>query len=368
MKQFLSFIKKEFYHILRDRQTTFILLGMPIAQIIIFGFALTNEVKNADMLVFNQNPSAFSAQLIQEIDASRYFTIKETVNSTEEINQLFKRNKAKIALVIPPNFSIDAVKENKATVQIIADATDPNIATTLTNYVSNIIRQFQQNQQPTVHLPMQIQTETHMLYNPELKGAYSFVPGVMAMVLMLICTMMTSIAIVKEKESGTMEILLASPAKPMMVVLAKAVPYFSLSVINVVSILLLSVTLLGVPIKGNLLLLFAEATLFIITCLSIGLLISTSTNSQQVAMLISLMGMFLPTIMFSGFMFPIENMPKPMQIITNIVPAKWFYTIAKSVMIKGLGWSAIWKETLVLLGMTSFFVTLSIKKFHIRLV
>jgi ABC-2 type transport system permease protein len=206
-----------------------------------------------------------------------------------------------------------------------------------------------------------------MLYNPQLKGAYNFVPGVMAMILMLVCTLMTSIAIVREKERGTMEVLLASPLKPILVILAKALPYLALSMVNIASILLLSVYVLELPIAGSLVLLVGESILFTVTALSLGLLVSSITASQQVAMLISLMGMFLPTLMFSGFMFPIENMPPPLQVISNLVPAKWYFFIVKAVMIKGLGIASIWKETLILSGMTLFFLGLSLKKFKIRL-
>jgi ABC-2 type transport system permease protein len=206
-----------------------------------------------------------------------------------------------------------------------------------------------------------------MLYNPQLKGAYSFVPGVMAMVLMLVCTMMTAITVVREKEMGTMEIMLVSPIKPLRIVVAKAVPYLLLSIINISSILLLSVFVLDVPIRGFLPLLVFESILFTLTCLAFGLLISSSTDSQQTAMFISLTGMFLPTIMLSGFMFPIENMPLPLRILSNIVPAKWFYYIVKEVMIKGLGMAAVWKETLILTGMMVFLLLLAIKRFKIRL-
>jgi ABC-2 type transport system permease protein len=200
-----------------------------------------------------------------------------------------------------------------------------------------------------------------------MKCSYNFVPGVMAMVLMLVCAMMTSISIVREKELGTMEVILVSPIVPIRVVIAKMVPYFLLSTINIASILLLSVFILDVPIQGSLGLLVAEALLFTITVLALGLLISTVAGSQQTAMLISLMGLFLPTVMLSGFMFPVENMPIPLQVISNIVPAKWFYYIVKNVMIKGLGFTYIWKETLVLVGMTTFFMMVSIKKFKTRL-
>jgi ABC-2 type transport system permease protein len=206
-----------------------------------------------------------------------------------------------------------------------------------------------------------------MLYNPQLKGAFNFVPGVMAMVLLLVCTMMTAITIVREKETGTMEILLVSPVKPMRVVIAKAVPYLLLSTINIISILLLSVFVLEVPINGSLTLLMGISILFILVSLSLGLLISAATATQQTAMFISLVALFLPTIMLSGFMFPVENMPLPLRVVSNVVPAKWYYSMVKSVMIKGLGIEAIWKELAVLNGMLLFFITVAIRKFKIRL-
>src|SRR6476620_10360324 len=206
-----------------------------------------------------------------------------------------------------------------------------------------------------------------MLYNPQLKGAYSFVPGVMAMVLMLVCTMMTAITIVREKETGTMEVMLVSPIQPLKIIIAKAVPYLFLSIVNITSILLLSVFVLHVPINGSILLLSVESILFTLTCLAFGLLISSSTDSQQTAMFISLTGMFLPTIMLSGFMFPIENMPLPLRVLSNVVPAKWYYLIVKDVMIKGVGLESVWKETLILTGMMFFLLTMAIRKFKIRL-
>ena len=367
MKQFISFVKKEFHHILRDRQTFFILLGMPLVQIIIFGFALTNEIKNANFVVLDGANDAASQQLISEISASRFFSFNKNIYSYKEIENAFQRDEAKIAIVFPPAFASDLQHLNKAQVQIIADAADPNTATTLTNYLSAIIRDYQKRLTQNLDLPYTVTVEQRMLYNPQLKGAYNFVPGVMAMVLMLVCTMMTAITIVREKERGTMEVMLVSPVQPLKIIIAKAVPYLLLSIFNIISILLLSVYVLEVPIKGNLILLMGEGILFIITCLSFGLLISNVTDSQQTAMFISLIGMFLPTIMLSGFMFPIENMPLPLRIISNIVPAKWFYTIVKSVMIKGLGLKFIWKETLILLGMTLLLLGLTLKNFKIRL-
>ncbi|HQQ95628.1 MAG TPA: ABC transporter permease [Cyclobacteriaceae bacterium] len=367
MKQFFFFIRKEFYHLLRDPRTMIILFGMPLMQILIFGFALTNEVKNSRIAILDNAKDAATQSIIQQLEASRYFDIIQVLSGNSELEPAFQEGKIKLAVVFPAGFQQSLGHENAAPIQIIADATDPNVANTLTNYASSIIYDYQASIMDHAALPMTIKTEMRMLYNPQLKGSYNFVPGVMAMVLMLVCAMMTSISIVREKELGTMEIILVSPIVPIRVIIAKMVPYFLLSAVNIGSILMLSVFVLDVPIQGNLVLLVGECLLFTVTVLALGLLISSLADSQQVAMLISLMGLFLPTIMLSGFMFPVENMPIPLQVISNIVPAKWFYYIVKNVMIKGLTFSYIWKETLILVGMTIFFMVVSIRKFKIRL-
>ncbi|CAN5390176.1 ABC transporter permease [soil metagenome] len=367
MNQFIAFVKKEWYHILRDPRTLFILFGMPIVQIVIFGFALTNEVKNSKFAVLDNAKDEASLIITERIAASNYFDLSANLHSQKEIESIFKEGLVKVVIIFPPKFRETLFRTNAASIQIVTDASDPNTATTLSNYASAILLDYQKEINKGRETPFTINVESGMLYNPQLKGAFNFVPGVMAMVLMLVCTLMTSIAIVREKELGTMEILLVSPLRPILVILAKTVPYLFLSMINIASILLLSYFVLDLPIQGSLLLLVALSILFIITTLSLGLLISSITSSQQTAMLISLMGMFLPTIMLSGFLFPIENMPIPMQVISNLVPAKWYFYIVKALMIKGLGITAIWKETLILTGMTLFLLTLSIRKFNIRL-
>ncbi|MBS3915532.1 MAG: ABC transporter permease [Bacteroidetes bacterium] len=367
MKQFWSFIRKEFLHVFRDRKTLIILFGMPVVQILIFGFALTNEIKNSRIMVLDAAHDIQSSRLISKIQASRYFQVTQIVHNEAEIQEGFRGGNVNIAIVFPLNFGHDLESGERPQLQVLADASDPNLATALTNYVSNITADYQREIQK-INTPIPtIVPEIKMMYNPQLKGAPNFVPGVMALVLLLVCVMMTAVSIVREKETGTMEILLVSPFKPILVILSKTIPYLFVSLINVGSILLLSVLVLDLPIHGSLLLLLLESTLFIITCLILGIFISVKTQTMQAAMLISLMGMLLPTMLFSGFMFPIENMPKPLQIISNIIPSKWFYIIVKSIMIKGLGWEAIWKETLYLLGIAVFFFALGMKNFKIRL-
>ncbi len=367
MKQFFSFVRKEFHHVLRDRKTLLLLFGLPIAQIILFGFALTNEIKDSKIVVCDYANDAASQQITKKLEAGNNFILEKTIMSHRQIDDAFKEGKIKMAVIFPAGFYNDLMHQNKAQIQIITDASDPNTATALNNYASLIIMDYQQELMKEQSIPYQINTEIRMIYNPELKGSTNFVPGVMALVLMLVCVLMTSVSIVREKENGTMEVLLVSPFNPFLVIISKAIPYLVLSLINLAIILLLSVYLLDTPINGNIILLVLESTLFIITSLSIGLLISNLTSSQEVAMLISLLGMLLPTMLFTGFMFPLENMPLALRAFANIVPAKWYFIIVKNVMIKGLGFSYIWKETLILLGMTVFIITITIKRFKIRL-
>ena len=367
MKQFLSFVKKEFRHVLRDKRVLLILFGMPVVQVLLFGYALTNEVKDTKIVIVDYAKDEASQQIVSKIDASHYFNIEKNLLSHEGIEAAFKKGKIKAALVFPAKFGENLSHENQAQVQIIADATDINAANQITAYLTAIIMNYQAERNQLSKIPYQIIPETRMLYNPELKGAPNFVPGVMAMVLLLVCVMMTAIAIVKEKETGTMEVLLVSPMKPWTIIVSKAAPYLILSLIDLVAILILSIYVLDVPVKGNIFLLLAESTLFILTCLMLGILISIQTSSQEIAMLISLVGMMMPTMMLSGFMFPIENMPYALQLISNVIPSKWYYIIVKTVMIKGAGFGAVWKETLILSGITVVLFLVSLKKFKIRL-
>ncbi len=369
MKQFMAFVKKEFVHVLRDRKTLLILIGMPIMQILLFGFAMSNEIKKTKVVIVDQAIDNSSAKLIARIDASEYFDaeIRDLTITDFNIEAAFKKGDLKILLIIPPSFESEILHEGSAQLRIIADASDPNTASLLTTYLSSIIQDFQKDNLSIQTIPYNIEPQVRMIYNPQLLSAHNFVPGVMALVLMLVFVMMTAITIVREKELGTMEVLLVSPYKPALVMISKTVPYLALSWINLVTIVLLGVFVMGLPFNGSVLLLFAESTLFILTCLTIGIFISNITSSQQVAMLISLMGMMLPTVLLSGFVFPLENMPKLLQWISNVIPARWYYVIVKDIMIKGTGFMDILKETIALLTITAFFFIMSIKKFKQRL-
>lgn len=319
------------------------------------------------MLICDQARDVASERIISSFRASKQFEIKVFTDDPGTIESAFRRGNISIALIFPPHFADDLAHQKKGQIRIIADASDPNTATTLTGYASRIIGEYQASLMGLNTLPYQINTEIRMYYNPELNSTVNFVPGVMALILLLICVMMTSVSIVREKETGTMEVLLVSPFNPFLVIISKAIPYLALSLVNLTIILLLSVYVLQMPVNGSLLLLYAVSTLFIITALSLGLLISNSTDSQQAAMLIALMGMMVPTILFTGFMFPLENMPYALQLIANIIPSKWYYIIVKAIMVKGLGISAIWREVMVLAGMTVLLLLINYKKFKIRL-
>jgi ABC-2 type transport system permease protein len=352
--------------VLRDKRVLLILFGMPVVQVLLFGFALTNEIKNTKIVIVDHSKDYTTQQIITKIAASNYFDIEKNLSSEKQIESVFKEGEIKAAVIFPVDFSKRLSHGKNAQIQVITDATDINIARQITTYLSAIITDFQKENN-LVQIPYQIIPDTRMLYNPSLKGAPNFVPGVMAMVLLLVCVMMTAIAIVKEKETGTMEVLLVSPMKPWTIIVSKAAPYLILSLIDLLSILIISVIVLDVPVNGSIFLLFAESTLFILTCLMLGILISIQTSSQEVAMLISLIGMMMPTMMLSGFMFPIENMPYALQLLSSILPSKWYYIIVKGVMVKGAGIAAVWQETLILAGITLLLFFVSLKKFKIRL-
>lgn len=366
MKQFLSFVRKEFYHILRDPLTLFIMFLLPVIMLVILGKAISTEFKNTSVVVWDQSKTPLSQTLINEIGHNNYFSVYSYANSNEEINQLFKKGKIKAAIVIPVSFADDLIATKRADIQLIADASDPNQASTVTNYLQAILLQNQQLSQSNVKIEV-INQEVKMLFNPQMESSYNFVPGLIGMIMLLICALMTSISIVREKETGTMEILLVSPLKPTSIILSKAIPYLLVSYIDIIIILCISYWIFDVPIVGSLVLILALCLIYTITSLSLGLLISSITKTQQVAMMISLIGLMLPSMLLSGLIFPIENMPVILQVVSCIVPARWFVEALRDVMIQGTGLEIIWKQCLIMLVMTVVLLVASIKKFKNRL-
>ena len=366
-RQLIAFIQKEFRHILRDRRSMMILLGMPIIQIILFGFAISNEIKNVAVAVFDPSNDPASQRIIHRIEASEFFTVAYFPQHPKEIDMLFQEGKIELGILFNDGFEKRLRQTGDAAIQLLTDATDPNQASMMVGYASNIIADCTREWMEEFRVPIQIVPEVRMLYNPRMKSAYNFVPGVMGLILMLICAMMTAIAIVREKETGTMELLLASPMKPGAVIFSKVVPYFTLSIINLITILLLSVFVLGVPVSGSLFWLIIISFLFIFVALSLGILISTIVRTQVAAMLMSGMGLMMPVMILSGMIFPIENMPIILQVLSNVVPAKWYIRAVKVLMIEGLSVSFVLKEFAILAFMALLLITISLKKFKIRL-
>lgn len=352
---------------MRDKRSMIILIGLPVMMMLLFGFALSNEVKNTNIAILDNAQDEASHHLTERFEQSNYFSVYQQLHNEKEIEEIFRQGKVRLVVIFPQNFANGLAHANAGQIRLIGDASDPNTANIIINYAAAIIRDYQAELIDNQDIPYTIKVETRMLYNPQLLSTFNFVPGVMTLILMLLGAMMTSVSIVKEKENGTMEILLVSPMKPIFVVISKAIPYMVLCFVDVLIILLMAYTVLDMPMRGSLALLLAESMLFILTTLSLGLLISAAVNSQQVAMFISLVGLLMPSLIFSGFMFPIENMPIPMQVISNIVPTKWYYSIVKSIMVKGLDFSFVYKQTAILVLMTLFFLALAIKNFKVRL-
>ncbi len=364
MKIFIAFVTKEFKHILRDVRTLLFLVGMPVLLILLFGYAITTEVREVPIAVVDLSKDELSQKTINRLSASEYFDLKVVADDVSEGEVYMRKSIVRMVLVFP----LDYAKDANSKVQLLIDATDPNEATQVVEYVKPIIAMTKMGSQPSegTDLPT-IQVDTKLLYNPQMKASYNFVPGVMGLVLMLICAMMTSIAVVREREMGTMEVLLVSPIKPITIILSKAVPYMTVSMLIVVIILLLSSFVLNVPILGSVFLVLLLSVIYSIVALALGLLISTIADSQQSAMLISGMGLMLPVMLLSGMIFPIESMPIFLQVLSNIIPAKWYIIALKDVMIKGLGVEYILQELFILVAMMFVFFAVSIKRFKIRL-
>ena len=351
MKQFRSFVIKESRHILRDKRTMLILFGMPVMLMFIFGFAITNDVKNVRTVVVTSQMDHQTQTVIDRLAASEYFTITATVPTPEDAERLVRNQKADLAIVFSQDFA-----SKHSGLQFIVDGADPNMAQQWTNYATGVIAN-----------PQSSLVNTKMLYNPQMRSAYNFVPAIMGMLLMLVCAMMTSISIVREKERGTMEVLLVSPVKPLMIIIAKAVPYLVMAFVILVTILLMARFVLDVPLQGSLVWIFVVSAIYILLALSLGLLVSNIATSQLMALLICAMVLLIPIVMLSGMIFPVESMPAPLQWLSAIVPPRYYIEAMRKLMIMGVGIKEVAREVTVLTVMTLFLLVVSLKKFKTRL-
>ena len=362
---FRGFVLKEVRHILRDRRTMLILFGMPIIQLILFGFVIRNEIEDVKIAVLDQSGDHVSVAVRDRIVASRYFTpVLETTNF-QSVETALQSGEVKLALIFDSQFAKRLGRNGIANLRLVVDATDPNAARTMIAYASAIVADYQRE-----HLGMRqigVIPEVRMRYNPSLKSVFLFVPGIMAIILMLVSALMTSVTIAREKELGTMEILLVSPLRPFQIIIGKVLPYLVLSFVNVLTILGIANFMFAVPVQGSLALLLAICLLFIICALALGVLISTRTSTQQTATMISLAGLLLPTIILSGFIFPVSSMPVPLQFLSHFIPAKWFLIAVRGIMLKGVGIIEIWKPVAIISVMTVALLAASVKNFQIRL-
>lgn len=359
MKEFWSFIIKETQHIMRDRRTMMILFGMPIILMLIFGFAISTDVRNVRTVVVMSQIDHQTQRMINALDESEYFKVLYKVHTPAEAEQLIRNQKADMGIV----FSTDFASKHGG-VQLIIDGTDPNMAQQYNNYASQIMgTQLMNVMQKKVPSAIALK----MLYNPQMKSSYNFVPGIMGILLMLICAMMTSISIVREKERGTMEVLLVSPVRPFLIILAKAVPYLVLAFVVLLAILLMSRYVLFVPIAGSLWLILLVSTIYIFMALSLGLLISTIAKTQMAALLMSAVMLLMPCTMLSGMMFPIESMPHVLQWVAALIPPRYYISAMRKLLIMGVSFQYVLPEVITLLGMTTLFLTVALLKFNKRL-
>lgn len=359
MKEIAAFIKKEFLHIFRDVRTMLIVLVLPVVQILLFGFAVSTEVNNAVMDILGDANDPQVRMIVQRIDNNPYLETGAYLSTEAEMDARLRKGKSKAVVCFERNFNQKSEKDGNAAIKVICDGSDPNTAQMVGNYIQGVVNE-------DIDSGASVQA-VQMMYNPAMNSSYNFVPGVMGLILMLICSMMTAVSIVREKEFGTLELVLVSPVKPFWIIISKLIPYLALSVVNFASIILLARFVMGVPIRGSLALVSVSSLLFVGASLGLGLLISTISRTQQTAMLLCGMGLTMPTMMLAGIIFPCESMPVALQLISDIIPAKWYIIIIKRIMIQGAGFAAIAKEFIILAGMMILLLWFSIKRFKTRL-
>ena len=351
MKQFISFVIKETKHILRDKRTMLILFGMPLVLMLLFGFAITTDVRNVRTVIVTSSMDHLTQQAIDRLAASEYFTVVKAVSTPQEAERVIRSQQADMAIVFGPDFA-----SKRSGVQFIVDGADPNMAQMWTTYAMGVLLNTEGGA-----------VNSKMLNNPQMRSAYNFVPAIMGMLLMLVCAMMTSISIVREKEKGTMEVLLVSPVKPLMIIVAKVIPYLVLAIAILVIILLMGRFVLGVPLAGSLFWILVISVIYILLALSLGLLISNVAQTQLVALLLSAMVLLMPIVMLSGMLFPVESMPTVLQWVSAIVPPRYYIEAMRKLMIMGVGIEQVLRETGILLLMLVVLMTLALVKFNKRL-
>ncbi|MGH7517469.1 MAG: ABC transporter permease [Gemmatimonadales bacterium] len=366
MKAFLGFVRKETLHLLRDRQTLAILILFPVIQVLIFGFAVRTDVRDIAIAIVDPTPDVATNELRERIAASDRFHLVRVASSTRQLELQFRRGSIRQALVLPRDVERRLGRGDSLPVQLLTDGSDPNTGGIMQGYATAIVQRWYRDAVPAAGA-LRIEAETRMRYNPTLESAHLFVPGLLAFVLTIVSALMTAISITREKEAGTMEMLLVSPIRPTAIVAGKVMPYIVLGFVSVLLVLVAAWTVFGVPLRGSLGLLLAESSLYIVTALALGIVISTKAPNQRTAMIAALAGLMMPTLLLSGFIFPLDSLPRPLQWLSYVVPARWFLTIVRGIMLKGAGLATLWQETLILIGMTMFLLVRGSRGLAIRL-
>lgn len=366
MRSLLGLLRKEALHIVRDKRTLAVLLLLPVVQVVIFGYAIRTDVDDIRLAIVDPRPNEMSLQLRNRFAATRTFRTVAVLHDTAPLDRLFRNGTAQVALIVEPKFGERLGRGTTARLMIVTDSTEPNTGATIQSYAERVIQQFEREVRANAGA-IQIVPQARLRFNPTAESKNLFVPGLMAFILTIISSLMTAITIAREKETGTMETLLVSPLRPWQIIVGKVAPYLVLGFIGVVGVLVEARLIFRVPIRGSLVLLLLEGLLYILVSLALGVLISARTSNQRVAMLGALVGTMLPTMILSGFIFPIESMPRVLQLVSNIFPATWFVIIARGIMLKGVGIAYLWQETLVLVFMAVFLLIVSTRSFSERL-
>lgn len=375
MKPILNFINKEFLQFKRDPKMFGIILIAPVVQLIFLGYAANLDIENIKLVVYDQDKTSTSRKLVNDLTSSGYFVIQEYVNDYKSVIKQLDYNRATVAIVIPNDFEKNLNRKQTAKLQAIFDAADGNTASIAAGYLQQIVLQFARNasfemMQRTgkIFVPIgNVTPEIRIWYNPTLKTRNYMVPGIVGLLLSIVTLLLTSLAVVKEKEIGTMEQLIVTPLKPYQIIIGKLVPFILLGFVSITIVLTAMRVIFNIPVKGDIFFLFLSAFLYILSTLGLGLFVSTISKTQQQAMMIAVFAVMMPMVFLSGFAFPIENMPKIIQYISYVIPLKYFINIIRGVISKGLGFYDLWVNALVLLIMGIFILVLSSLRFQRRL-
>ncbi|MCX7798117.1 MAG: ABC transporter permease [Melioribacter sp.] len=374
MRLLIYFIRKELQQLKRDPKMFLIVLLAPVLQTILLGYAATFDVNNIDIVIFDQDKSIESRKYIEKLIQSGYFTLKKFTNNYKDIEYFLLSGNATAGIVIPQNFSKDLFSGNSTKVQVIIDGSDGTKGSIAIGYIQAATSEFTQSviknlvsKKGIAIITRNIQPAVRIWYNPELKTRVFMVPAITALLLMIMTMLLTSLAIVKEKEMGTLEQLIVTPIKPWQLVLGKILPFIILSFVIIILVNSVMVFWFDIPIKGNLFLFFLASFIFTLSTLGLGLFVSTISKTQQQAMMVTVFAVMMPMIYFSGFVFPIENMPRIIQYITYFVPLKYFLIIIRGVILKGNGFYELWQNLLIMLFMGIIILILSANRFQKKL-